>query len=39
MTGSGAILTTAEGVLFERAETAEAAEFKQLSSLVKLRGL
>lgn len=39
MTGSGAILTTAEGVLFEWAETAEAAEFKQLSSLVKSRGL
>lgn len=39
MTGSGAILTTAEGVLFEWAETAEAAEFKQLSALVKSRGL
>jgi hypothetical protein len=39
MTGSGAILTTAEGVLFEWAETAEAAEFKQLSSLVKSREL
>jgi isochorismatase family protein len=38
MTGSGAILTTAEGVLFEWAETAEAAEFKQLSSLIKARG-
>lgn len=39
LTGSGAILTTAEGVLFEWAETAEAVEFKQLSSLVKSRGL
>lgn len=39
LAGSGAILTTAEGVLFEWAETAEAAEFKQLSSLVKSRGL
>ncbi len=39
LAGSGAIPTTAEGVLFEWAETAEAAEFKQLSSLVKARGL
>lgn len=39
LAGSGAILTTAEGVLFEWAETAEVAEFKQLSSLVKSRGL
>lgn len=39
MAGSGAVLTTAEGVLFEWAETAEAAEFKQLSSLVKGRGM
>ena len=39
LAGSGAILTTAEGVLFEWAETAEAAEFKQLSGLVKARGL
>jgi nicotinamidase-related amidase len=39
MAGSGAILATAEGVLFEWAETAEAAEFKQLSSLIKARGL
>ena len=39
LTGSGAILTTAEGVLFEWAETAEAAEFKQLSNLVKSRGI
>jgi len=39
LSGSGAILTTAEGVLFEWAETAEAAEFKQLSGLVKARGL
>ena len=39
LAASGAILTTAEGVLFEWAETAEAAEFKQLSSLVKSRGL
>jgi nicotinamidase-related amidase len=39
LTGSGAVLTTAEGVLFEWAETAEAAEFKQLSNLVKARGI
>lgn len=39
MVSSGAILTTAEGVLFEWAETAEAPEFKQLSALVKSRGL
>jgi hypothetical protein len=39
MTGSGAILTTAESVLFEWAETADTAEFKQLSGLVKARGL
>lgn len=39
MVSSGAILTTAESVLFEWAETAEAAEFKQLSALVKSRGL
>ena len=39
LVGSGAILTTAEGVLFEWAETAEATEFKQLSALVKGRGL
>ncbi len=39
LAGCGAILTTAESVLFEWAETAEAAEFKQLSGLVKVRGL
>lgn len=39
MAGSGAILTTAEGVLFEWAETADVAEFKQLSGLVKARGI
>lgn len=37
MANGGAVLTTAEGVLFEWAETAEAAEFKQLSGLVKSR--
>lgn len=37
MANCGAILTTAEGVLFEWAETAEATEFKQLSSLIKTR--
>jgi len=37
MAHCGAILTTAEGVLFEWAETAEAAEFKQLSNLIKAR--
>lgn len=37
MANCGAILTTAEGVLFEWAETAEAAEFKQLSNLIKTR--
>lgn len=39
MANSGAILVTAEGVVFEWAETAEAAEFKQLSALVKGRGI
>ncbi|MBS0203173.1 MAG: isochorismatase family protein [Planctomycetes bacterium] len=39
MAYSGATLVTAEGVLFEWAETAEAAEFKQLSGLVKGRGI
>ncbi|MEI8378847.1 MAG: isochorismatase family protein [Planctomycetota bacterium] len=37
MANAGAVLTTAEGVLFEWAETAEAPEFKQLSGLVKSR--
>lgn len=37
MANSGAILTTAESVLFEWCETAEAPEFKQLSALVKSR--
>jgi len=37
MVNSGAILTTAEAVLFEWCETAEAPEFKQLSALVKSR--
>ena len=37
MANSGAILTTAEGVIFEWCETAEAAEFKQISSLIKNR--
>ena len=35
MANSGAVITTAEGVLFEWCETAEATEFKQLSNLVK----
>ena len=39
LANSGAVLTTAEAVLFEWAESAEAAEFKQLSSLVKARGI
>lgn len=39
LAGSGAIPTTAEGVLFEWVETAEATEFKQISALVKARGL
>lgn len=37
MANSGAILTTAESVLFEWCETAEVPEFKQLSILVKSR--
>lgn len=37
MANSGAIITTAESVLFEWCETADCAEFKQLSSLVKSR--
>jgi Isochorismatase family len=37
MAGSGAVLTTAEGVLFEWVETSAAAEFKQLSAIVKAR--
>lgn len=39
MANSGAVLTTAEGVLFEWAETSAAAEFKQLSALVKARSV
>lgn len=38
MANSGAVLVTAESVLFEWAESAEAAEFKQLSGLIKSRG-
>jgi len=37
MAASGAILTTAEGVIFEWTETAAAAEFKAISQLVKDR--
>jgi isochorismate hydrolase len=37
MANSGAVMTTSESVLFEWCETAEAAEFKQLSSLIKTR--
>ena len=37
LANAGAIPTTAEGVLFEWAETSAAAEFKQLSGLVKAR--
>jgi nicotinamidase-related amidase len=39
LANSGAVVTTAESVLFEWAETAEAGEFKQLSALVKSRGI
>lgn len=39
LASSGAVLTTAESVLFEWCETADAAEFKSLSALVKARGL
>lgn len=39
MVSSGATLSTSEAVLFEWAETSEAAEFKQLSRLIKERGL
>ena len=39
MANSGAIVTTTESVIFEWCETAEAAEFKQISALVKSRGL
>ena len=35
MANSGAIITTAESVLFEWCESSDAAEFKQLSALVK----
>lgn len=37
MANSGAVMTTAESVLFEWCETSEASEFKQLSSLIKSR--
>ncbi|HEY0985175.1 isochorismatase family protein [Schlesneria sp. T3-172] len=37
MANAGAIITTAESVVFEWCESAEAPEFKQLSSLVKSR--
>lgn len=37
LANSGAVLTTAETVLFEWAETSEVVEFKQLSALVKSR--
>lgn len=39
MANAGATVTTAEAVLFEWCETASASEFKQLSSLVKNRGI
>ena len=39
MANSGAVLVTAEGVLFEWCESADAAEFKQLSNLIKNRQL
>lgn len=39
LASAGAVLTTVESVLFEWCETADAAEFKSLSSLVKARGL
>lgn len=38
MGNAGAIITTTESILFEWCETAEAPEFKQLSSLIKSRG-
>ena len=37
MANSGAVITTAESVLFEWCESAESPEFKQLSTLVKSR--
>jgi hypothetical protein len=37
MRDAGTIVTTAEAVLFEWCETAEATEFKALSALVKSR--
>lgn len=37
MANAGAVLTSAESVLFEWCESAESPEFKQLSSLVKSR--
>lgn len=37
LAASGATITTAEAVLFEWTESAEAAEFKQISQLVKAR--
>lgn len=38
LSSAGAVLTTVESVLFEWCETADAAEFKNLSALVKARG-
>lgn len=37
MANSGAVMTTAESVLFEWCETSDAPEFKQISSLIKSR--
>ena len=37
MSNSGAVITTAESVLFEWCETSESPEFKQLSNLIKGR--
>jgi nicotinamidase-related amidase len=39
MAQAGASVISAEGVLFEWCETSDAAEFKQISSLVKSRML
>ena len=36
---SGAVITTAESILFEWCETAEAKEFKQISTLIKARSV
>ena len=37
LASSGAVLTTAEGVLFEWCESSDATEFKQFSALIKAR--